>query len=80
MEGIKLLAQGDYETLLYDQIDLKSTPVYVGVLPDLDPDDSDTPPAWVSQEHALGRLTFYDPDDGSTETITGFELNSRIED
>lgn len=80
MEGIQLLAQVDYETLLYEQVSLKSPPVYVGVLPDLDTTDSDMPPAWVSQEHPLGRLTFFDPDDGSAETITGFELNSRIED
>ena len=80
MDGVKLLAQVDYETLLYEQINLKSNPVYVGVLPDLTPDNGDMPPAWVSQEHPLGRLTFYDPDDGSAETITGFELNSRIED
>jgi DNA-binding beta-propeller fold protein YncE len=80
MDGVKLLAQVDYETLLYEQVDLKSNPVYVGVLPDLEPDNGDMPPAWVSQEHPLGRLTFYDPDDGSAETITGFELNSRIED
>ena len=80
MEGVRLLAQVDYETLLYEQIDLKSKPVYVGVLPDLELNDADQPPAWVSQEHELGRLTFYDPDDGSAETITGFELNSRIEE
>ena len=80
MEGVKLLAQVDYDTLLYEQVTLKSNPVYVGVLPDLEPDDGDVPPAWVSQEHDLGRLSFYDPDDGSIETITGFELNSRIED
>jgi len=80
MDGVKLLAQVDYDTLLYEQINLKSDPVYVGVLPDLDPEDGDEPPAWASQEHELGRLTFFDPDDGSVETITGFELNSRIED
>ena len=79
MENINLLAQVDYETLLYEQVSLKSPPVYVGVLPDLDVADGDMPPAWVSQEHPLGRLTFFDPDDGSAETITGFELNSRIE-
>ena len=80
MENINLLAQVDYETLLYEQVSLKSPPVYVGVLPDLDVADGDMPPAWVSQEHPLGRLTFFDPDDGSAETITGFELNSRIEE
>ena len=70
----------DYQTLLYEEIPLKSAPVYVGVLPDLDDTDNDEPPAWVSQEHELGRITFYDSDDDSIETITGFELNSEIED
>ena len=30
-----------YDTLLYDQVVLKSNPVYVGVLPDLDIEDGD---------------------------------------
>ena len=70
----------NYDTLLYDQYALRSNPVYVGVLPDLAPTDGDEPPAWVSQEHELGRISFLDPDDGSMETITGFELNSQIEE
>jgi hypothetical protein len=53
--------------------------VFVGVLPDLVA-DADAPPAWVSQEHALGRITFYDPDDATPRTITGFALNGEIED
>jgi hypothetical protein len=53
--------------------------VFVGVLPDLDIADGDEPKAWVSQEHPLGRISFFDPDDTSLETITGFELNSEIE-
>jgi hypothetical protein len=35
--------------------------------------------AWASQAHELGRLSFYDPDAASLDTITGFELNSEIE-
>lgn len=85
MEGVPSLVQLSYRSLLYEDIRLKSNPVYVGVLPDLDPDDGLRPPAWASQEHDLGRITFYQPDggsdgEGSTETITGFELNNRIED
>jgi len=79
MEGENFLEVLHYDTLLHDQIDLPSPPVWVGVLPDLDVDDGDEPPAWVSQEHDLGRLTFFDADDGTAETITGFELNSEIE-
>jgi DNA-binding beta-propeller fold protein YncE len=84
MDGETRLVQLAYDTLLYRDIPLKSVPVYVGVLPDLDAEDGVRPPAWASQEHPLGRITFFHPDDnggrGSTETITGFELNGRIEE
>lgn len=80
MEGVPQLTELDYVTLLPEEIAIKSDPVYVGVLPDLDLTDGDQPKAWVSQEHDLGRMSFYDPDDASTETITGFELNSAVEE
>ncbi len=80
MKNQPTLAVLDYYSLLHEEIRLRSTPVFVGVLPDLDPDDNDTPRAWASQEHTLGRISLYDADDGSLETITGFELNSQIED
>jgi WD40 repeat protein len=80
MDNEPFLEVLDYQSLLYDEVRLKSSPVFVGVLPDLDDTDGDEPPAWVSQEHELGRITFYDSDDNSIETITGFELNSEIED
>ncbi|MFT4625951.1 MAG: DNA-binding beta-propeller fold protein YncE [Myxococcota bacterium] len=79
MEGEKTLVRVNYSSLLHDNIALKSEPVFVGVLPDLDDGDGDEPAAWVSQLHDLGRISFYDPDDASLETITGFELNSQIE-
>ena len=34
---------------------------------------------WVSQDHELGRISFYDADAGTIDTITGFELNSEID-
>ncbi len=80
MEGEPVLVRLDYNTLLAYDVGLRSDPVFVGVLPDLDEADIDEPRAWVSQEHDLGRISFYDPDDASLETITGFELNSGIED
>jgi DNA-binding beta-propeller fold protein YncE len=79
MEGEPFLEVLDYVTLLHDQHRLPSTPEFLGVLPDLAPEDGDEPVAWVSQEHELGRLSFFDPDDASMETITGFELNAGIE-
>jgi hypothetical protein len=33
----------------------------------------------VSQQHDLGRISFYDPDAGALDTLTGFELNAGIE-
>ncbi len=79
MEDEPYLEVLDYGTLLHEQYPLRSLPIFVGVLPDLAPDDGDSPPAWVSQEHDLGRISFYDPDDSTLETLTGFELNSEIE-
>jgi len=70
--GIDALVRLDYDTLLYQPFELKSQPEHVGVLPD-------TPYAWVSQEHELGRISFYNAEDDSIETITGFELNGEIE-
>ncbi len=80
MDQERYLERLDYVTLLHEEVPLKSPPVFVGVLPDLDPDDGIEPFAWVSQEHDLGRISFYDPESTSLETITGFELNSEIED
>jgi DNA-binding beta-propeller fold protein YncE len=81
MEDAPFLEVLDFVTLLPTELTLASLPVFLGVLPDLDPSDGDEPPAWVSQEHELGRISFFDPDEPDTlETITGFELNSGIEE
>lgn len=69
----------DYRTLLHEQVRLRSLPEYVGVLPDLTPGDGDSPAAWASQVHPLGRISFYDRDSASLDTLTGFELNSDID-
>ena len=79
MEGEQFLEQLDYITLLPQQIPLKSNPKFLGVL--ATPEGSaDAPFAWVSQEHELGRISFFNPNDNTLETITGFELNSEIEE
>ena len=78
MEGIPQLTLLAYDALMHLDVELKSNPVHVGILPD-------TNYAFVNQEHDLGRLTFYDPvdplnvTDDVLQTITGFELNSAIE-
>lgn len=79
MEGEPSLVQVDYQTLLYDAVRLRSEPVYVGVMP-VTSQTEGRPPAWVSQEHDLGRISFYHPDEARLETITGFELNNQIEE
>jgi DNA-binding beta-propeller fold protein YncE len=81
MEDAPFLEVLDFVTLLPTELELASLPVFLGVLPDLDLSDADEPPAWVSQEHELGRISFFDPDaPDKLETITGFELNSGIEE
>ncbi len=72
MEGQPFIETLLFESLLYAEHKLPSNPVYVGVLPD-------TVVAYASQEHDLGRISFYDADAESLDTITGFELNSQIE-
>jgi len=72
MEDQPYLEVLDYARLYHDELNLRSSPVHVGVLPG-------TTYAYVNQEHDLGRLSFFDPSTGVLETITGFELNSGIE-
>lgn len=72
MEGEPYLELLNFGTLLYEEIALKSNPVHVGTLPG-------TALAFASQEHELGRISFYDPDAGTLDTVTGFELNSAID-
>ena len=62
----------NYETFVPSEINLPSIPVHLGTLPD-------TNTAFVSQEHDLGRLSFFNTDEDELKTITGFELNSAIE-
>ena len=77
MDGLPYLGSLDYEGLSHDIQVLPSEPVHLGVLP-----EENT--AFVNQDHPLGRLSFYDPDidpddRSQLQTITGFELNSAIE-
>jgi hypothetical protein len=62
----------DYDTLMCDSLPLGSLPVHVGALPY-------SSFAYVSQDHDLGRISFYNTTDGSVQTMTGFELNAGIE-
>ncbi len=72
MEGRPDLVQLDFQSLLHDDVDLRSGAEHMGVMPS-------TRMVYVSQTHDLGRISFYDPDSGDLSTVTGFELNARIE-
>ncbi|GDX83561.1 hypothetical protein LBMAG42_53720 [Deltaproteobacteria bacterium] len=72
LDGQSLIEACSFETLIPQLVILPSEPVFVGTLPGQDV-------AWASQEHDLGRISFYDPSADSLDTITGFELNSEIE-
>lgn len=61
-----------FDELLYEEIKLKSDPVHVGTLPGTDI-------AYASQEHDLGRISFWNPVAETLDTVTGFELNSEID-
>lgn len=72
MESLPWLEVLDYDTLMCDSIELGSLPLFVGALPF-------SPVSYVSQDHELGRISFYDTSDKSFQTMTGFELNAGIE-
>ena len=72
MDGQPYLEVLDYESFVPREIPLPSIPIHLGTLPD-------TNTAFISQQHDLGRISFYDSDVRDLQTITGFELNSAIE-
>ncbi len=72
MDGYLFLEVLDFETMLPEEIRLQSAPVFVGTLPETDI-------AFASQEHDLGRISFYAADQGALDTVTGFELNSEVD-
>ncbi|GDX83559.1 hypothetical protein LBMAG42_53700 [Deltaproteobacteria bacterium] len=72
MEGQSAIEACSFSTLIPELVKLPSEPVFVGTLPGTDV-------AWASEQHDLGRLSFYDAAAGTLDTITGFELNSEIE-
>ena len=73
LDGESWLLQLDFTSLIHENISLKSPAEHLGVMPGSDL-------VWVSQAHELGRISFYDVDTAELQTVTGFELNSGIED
>jgi len=60
-------------SLQVDRIPLSSPPIAAGVLPD-------DGLAFVAQRHPEGRITFINLESAEAETLTGFELSSRVVD
>lgn len=63
----------DLSTFVVTSLQLGSPPEAVGILPNAGV-------VYVSQRHPLGRMTFVSLVNGSTHTVTGFQLNSQIVD
>lgn len=63
----------DTKSFLVTKFSLGSPPISIGAVPQTDN-------VFVSQDHPEGRITFIDWKSGEKNTVTGFELNSRIRD
>jgi hypothetical protein len=63
----------DTTSFLVEKFNLGSPPISIGAVPQSDS-------VFVSQDHPEGRITFIDWKSGEKNTVTGFELNSRIRD
>ena len=59
------------DSFLVNTIELGSPPISVGAVPK-------SKKVFVGQQHPDGRITFIDWNTEETESVTGFELNSRI--
>lgn len=58
-------------SLQVDRIELASAPIATGILPELGI-------GFVAQEHPEGRITFIDLETAEPQTLTGFELATRV--
>jgi len=63
----------DTASFLVEKFNLGSPPISIGAVPQSNS-------VFVSQDHPEGRITFIDWKSGEKNTVTGFELNSRIRD
>ncbi len=60
-------------SFVIDTLTLGSPPLSVGAVPG-------TARAFIGQDHPEGRITFVDWNTGALQSVTGFELNSRVVD
>jgi hypothetical protein len=71
--GVREVEKIEAKSFLIDEITLGSPPISLGAVPQSER-------VFVNQEHPDGRITFIDWQTGTARTVTGFELNSRIQD
>ncbi len=69
--GMREVHQVHLESFLVERIVLGSPPTSIGSVPD-------SKKVFVGQDHRDGRIAFIDWETGDIESVTGFELNSRI--
>ncbi len=68
----------DLETLVATSLALASPPEFVGAIPQPSGSTADAQ-VWVTQAFAGGRISFVDLSTLALQTVTGFELNSQIQ-
>ncbi|MHB8420919.1 MAG: YncE family protein [Myxococcales bacterium] len=68
----------DLQTLVATSLALASPPEFVGAIPQASSSTAD-PELWVTQVFAGGRISFVDLSTLALQTVTGFELNSQIQ-
>ncbi|MDH5674664.1 MAG: hypothetical protein OEZ06_21230 [Myxococcales bacterium] len=71
--GLRDVHSVETKSFLVEIVSLGSPPISVGSVPD-------RKRVFVGQDHPDGRITFIDWETGQRQTVTGFELNSRIRD
>jgi DNA-binding beta-propeller fold protein YncE len=71
--GLRELSLIDLKSFLVSAVNLGAPPIALGLVPATDQ-------LYVAQDHALGRITFYERKAGQARTLTGFALNSGIAD
>jgi DNA-binding beta-propeller fold protein YncE len=69
--GVRQIAVADLESYIVDTFAMGSHPLELGNVPG-------TGRVYVSQDHAIGRISFIDVASGEVRTVTGFQLNSGI--
>jgi hypothetical protein len=69
--GISEVHQVDLASFLVEHVQLGSPPTSIGSVPR-------SKKVFIGQEHRDGRIAFIDWETGEIESVTGFELNSRI--